>query len=226
MTDNPDRELKFRFPAYRLAGVRALAESLCRPDGSHPSARVVTVYYDTRGLDSLHEKLNSDYRKTKIRLRWYDEPTGTSTAFAEVKERMGSRRSKLRFDTSLQGDRLARLELDDPELCNLPRYLESKGVLLPGGLRPLLQLEYRRDRLVEPGSATRISIDSEIRLLKVDRTRMPHAVPGDLDVGVLEIKSSLDSIPPSLRPLIDLGCRRVSFSKFEVVHRTALGLAV
>ena len=86
-----ERELKFTLPAGRVHLARRRLESLCRRDPEFPSAIVWTIYYDTPALMSLGEKLNSDYLKRKIRVRWYSDLDGHATgpAFVEAKMRVG-----------------------------------------------------------------------------------------------------------------------------------------
>ena len=67
-----DHEVKLRLSAAAAAPARALLAGLCRPEAPHSRNRIGTVYFDDRDLGSLAEKLASDYRKTKLRLRWYD----------------------------------------------------------------------------------------------------------------------------------------------------------
>ena len=90
-------EAKFVAERWRAESARRWLQMVCRPDPDFPEATVYTVYYDTPGLRCLHEKLNGDYLKSKVRLRWYrvGERAG-DTAFLEVKMRLGSRREKVR----------------------------------------------------------------------------------------------------------------------------------
>ena len=84
-------EAKFVAERWRAESARRWLQMVCRPDPDFPEATVYTVYYDTPGLRCLHEKLNGDYLKSKVRLRWYrvGERAG-DTAFLEVKMRLGS----------------------------------------------------------------------------------------------------------------------------------------
>ena len=86
-----ERELKFTLPAARAQLARRRLETLCRRDPEFPAAIVWTIYYDTPALVSLGEKINSDYLKRKIRVRWYSDLEGrvTGPAFVEAKLRVG-----------------------------------------------------------------------------------------------------------------------------------------
>src|SRR5690606_23650745 len=104
-----ERELKFVLPAGRAAAARAFLSTLCAPDTEYPRALVWTVYYDTADAKSLGEKIDSDYLKMKLRVRWYggadDRPAGA--AFVEAKYRMGARREKVRVKLEVDGAALA-----------------------------------------------------------------------------------------------------------------------
>ena len=92
-----DYELKFVGERASSQPVRCWLQKVCKPDPSFAEGVVFTIYYDTPMLECLDEKRNSDYLKTKIRLRWYNV-TGTQSdnAFLEVKRRYGARREKIR----------------------------------------------------------------------------------------------------------------------------------
>ena len=55
---------------------RRRLDSVCRRDPEFPAAVVWTIYYDTPAFASLGEKINSDYLKRKIRVRWYSDLEG------------------------------------------------------------------------------------------------------------------------------------------------------
>ena len=86
MSPTSNYELKFLAPRRRAAPARRWLQATCRPDPIFPESTVYTVYYDTATLASLSEKQNSDYLKTKVRLRWYRVGNRFSeTAFVEIK---------------------------------------------------------------------------------------------------------------------------------------------
>ena len=66
-----DFELKFVGERWQEAAVLRWLTLVCRPDPAFPESTIFTVYYDTPALDCLGHKSNSDYLKTKVRLRWY-----------------------------------------------------------------------------------------------------------------------------------------------------------
>ena len=70
-----DREIKFTIDGRDVTAVRRWLQSVCRSDPAFPAGVVCTIYYDTLALHHLREKVNSDYLKTKLRLRWYEDQT-------------------------------------------------------------------------------------------------------------------------------------------------------
>jgi VTC domain-containing protein len=216
-----DRELKYVLPVGRVGLARRMLAASCRADQEYPSAFVWTIYYDTPRLASLSEKINSDYLKLKIRLRWYSEldwsPRGG--AFIEAKRRVGSRRDKVRFEVPHPAAELAQWSLEDKRLTMLPRLLGAHGITLHDIWHPVILIRYRRDRFVEPVSRARVNLDSEIAALALHSGLSSTFDPGPLALGVVEVKGWEEELPIALRNLLVLGARKQSFSKFHAVHR-------
>jgi hypothetical protein len=217
-----EREVKFVLPEARGTVALALLRALCRPDPKYPATVVSTIYYDTPGLQLLAEKLDSDYLKLKVRLRWYGNPgprTGPAVSFLEVKNRVGGLRDKARVGTPLPAGWLDTVSLDDPALVRVLELAAPLGIPLPMPLRPVLMLRYSRSRFVEPVSGTRVSLDLDIAAV---RGPLGAIHGGTLPVAVLEIKGGGDDLPRTLGPLAHLGARRTSFSKYGAAARTFL----
>lgn len=212
-----DHEVKFVFPGAVFAAARAILLGACRREEPHAVSLVETIYFDGPGLESLAEKLGSDYRKSKIRLRWYDR---SPAVWLEVKRRVGSRREKLRTSVPVDGRELSRRSLDSPALAEVPALLADAGETAPAGLRPAVHLTYRRERFIEPASGLRISLDSEITALRIaDWVAAAPGIrrlPGNLRSPILvELKGGSRDLPPALAALASLGGRRESYSKYS-----------
>src|SRR5262245_61432427 len=112
-----EREIKFLVPDCRSASLRTWLSAACTPERVYPPALVCTTYFDTPGFSLLGEKIDSDYLKTKVRIRWYaaldGDPSG-SRVFAEVKYRVGARRDKLRIELGVDAVTLAATPLYAP----------------------------------------------------------------------------------------------------------------
>jgi hypothetical protein len=215
-----ERELKFTIPESRAHIARSWLEGTCRPDPKFPSALVWTVYYDTPALDSLGEKINSDYLKRKIRVRWYSDTSGrvTGPAFVEAKLRVGNRRFKVRERVPTGAEELSHCDLQDAKLRNLPLLLRQHGILDQESWIPLMLLRYRRDRFLEAISRSRISLDTEIAAVAVNRRILSTIDPSPLGIAVLEVKGASDRLPPALQRMLALGFRKRAFSKFLAVY--------
>jgi hypothetical protein len=217
-----ERELKFVLPEARGASALALLRALCRPDQKYPPMVVSTIYYDTPTLQLLAEKLDSDYLKLKVRLRWYGlsgPGTGSTASFLEVKKRIGGFRDKARVETAHKDAWLDTVSLDDPALLRVLELAAPLGVPLPMPLMPVLLLRYSRHRFLEPVSRTRVSLDLDIAAVHGRRGAF-HG--GTIPAAVLEIKGEVDDLPPALRPLVHLGARRTSFSKYGTAAQMIL----
>jgi len=215
-----ERELKFTMPAARAQLARRRLEALCRRDPEFPAAIVWTIYYDTPALVSLGEKVNSDYLKRKIRVRWYSDIEGrvTGPAFVEAKLRVGNLRSKARARLPYPADQVSGWDLQDARLQPLPLLLRDQGVLGQDAWQPLMLLRYRRDRFIEPLTQSRVSLDAEIAAVRVNPRFVSVTDRSPLATAVLEVKGGADELPAVLRPILALGSRKSSFSKLLVVY--------
>jgi len=213
----PEHELKLEVDRFRTAAMAAQLQAVCRPDPKYPANIVNSIYFDTPDLAFVGEKANSDFLKTKVRLRWYEEDDGSATsAFLEVKKRIGSRRRKARLGTSLSGEALRALPLDSSDLLSLPDRLRRAGISLPNPLLPLITIRYRRQRFLDPFTGSRVCLDTDIHTAATHpRTlQAPGAGTDSLPGGVLEIKGSRDTAPPSLTHLPQSGTFKSSYSKY------------
>jgi hypothetical protein len=220
-----EREIKYVLGPGQGPFARRLLDALCDPDPVYPAAVLSTIYYDTARLDLLGSKLDSDYLKTKVRLRWYGDLDGHAAgerSFLEVKSRIGSVRTKHRVETPLAGSRLRGMALDAPALVDVLTLLAPLGTVIPNGLRPALLIQYCRYRYIEPLSQARISLDTEIRAPRADPRVLRHDHPVALPAAILEVKGDCEELPRALRPLLHLGTRRFAFSKYGVASLAML----
>jgi hypothetical protein len=216
-----ENEIKYEVDRFRLEAIATLLALGCRPDPRYPANTVVSLYYDTPERTLLREKLDSHYLKTKVRLRWYEDPGGhAGPAMLEVKRRIGSRRRKARLPAGLTGEEISRLGFHSPRLLALPDRLRAAGIEVAGPLLPLLEVRYRRRRFVEPLSGARIALDTLIRGVGPERAPIRP-----LAGGVLEIKGAGPTPPAVLTHLVAAGCYETSFSKYFRCYRQLAGEA-
>lgn len=218
-----ERELKFTLPNSRAHLARRWSERICRRDSEFPAAIVWTIYYDTPALMSLAEKINSDYLKRKVRVRWYSGLDGVPTGpvFVEAKLRIGTRRYKVRERLPYPAAEIATWDLQDSRLHDIPARLRKHGILGIDAWRPLLLLRYRRDRFVEPVSHSRVAVDADIAASRVNAGVISAPDTSPLATAVFEVKGSSNEMPRALRPLLGLGLHKGSFSKFLAVYAHA-----
>jgi SPX domain protein involved in polyphosphate accumulation len=197
-------------------------EARCFPDPVFPDSIISSIYYDTPSLHFLREKINSDFFKTKIRLRWYaDSETEKPEvkSYLEAKYKMGSRREKIRKETHISGDWLSKVNLNDQALKNVPLMFLSYNKALPRPIFPVFDVNYRRIRFVEPTSGARLCIDYDICSSRVNWQILPKVPPIRLQTAVFELKGKSKDLPRALYPLTAMGCRKYSFSKYSVCYK-------
>jgi hypothetical protein len=213
------RELKFAFPGRLAPTIAGWLRGRCLPDGDHPANTVTSIYFDTVHLDALEEKVNSDYLKAKVRLRWYgDYADGAASgpAFLEVKRKAGGRRNKTRIIAWDDAAELVGIQLHDARLRRIDALLRGMGVTDTTPRFPVVTIRYRRLRLLEPSLRLRVSIDTDIEATHFNRTLVPDGTPARLPEGVVEVKGAIAELPGVLQQLTALGCRLASFSKYGI----------
>jgi SPX domain protein involved in polyphosphate accumulation len=225
--NHTENEIKFIISNYRSKPVLAWLKAMCRPDPLYPAAIVSSIYFDTWNWRSLGEKINSDYLKSKIRLRWYsdtDLKQHGPVSFAEAKFKIGYKRKKVRVSTPFSGAWLSNIHLENVLLHEIPRLLQSKGVALDRHYYPAFQIRYKRHRFVEPNSGLRICFDSDIAVPRVNCMMLPKHNPFALHTSVFEVKGDSDKIPYPLFPLMRMGFKKASFSKYGVCFEKLVGI--
>ena len=223
-----ESETKYTLENARAPLVAAWLDARCHADPQYPSATVHSVYYDTRDFRSVREKQNSDYLKSKVRLRWYADADGkcVGNAFLEVKLRIGSRRQKHRVETEWPGAWVADQPLTSRDLLELANTLHTSGVHPGIRIEPALEVVYERRRYIEPATGDRLSLDSEIRVPRTNPNLLPPANPAPLRTAVFESKSLDGELAAGLRPLVDLGLRKSSFSKYASLFQHVTGVEI
>jgi len=211
------RELKFVVESSRVPMILSRLQSICAPDARYSEGVVSSIYFDTWDWRSLYEKINSDYIKTKIRLRWYRDVSGTgevTKAYWEIKGKVGARREKARYRTEYGGQWLARMGLNNPRLMVLPQKLRREGMQDRGFLLPVLLIRYARRRFVDRVTGMRIAVDYDINVPAMNPLLFGVSLPFALRRAVIEFKGPAGVLPDCMRHLRDMGCRRESFSKY------------
>ena len=210
-----------------------LDRSLVR-DPRFPSGTVSSIYYDTSDLKFYHESRYGYYRRTKARLRWYDEvekasPDDLITSYLEIKRKRGRLRRKERGAIRVEAYKLADDPFTDVTILGFGRRFQ-KAAPQPGQIFvPVALIQYQRRRFFDPGTGSRVSLDTRIEGTRRNPAYLPSLVGSTtVSAGVLEIKGHSDVLPDTLRPIVPLLIGD-SFSKYgrcceQLLHpmRTAL----
>ncbi len=224
-----EHELKFTISNPSITKLTQWLDKRCIEDPKFPVGIVSSVYYDTPDWQYLHEKINSDFLKTKLRFRWYQSVTSHhyyDTAFFERKDKIGSTRKKKRINIGLHDAVKNAPYLNDRFFYDLPRIASSKDIFFPTNVLPTFQISYTRRRFLDPLSGARLSVDYDINVPRVN----PMVVKGRsnpliLKTAVFEYKSDKTGIPDFLQPITSFGCRKSSFSKYSTCYQHITGCA-
>ena len=217
------RELEMASFERKWVAENALAETasawlnhVCSAHARYPDEIIHTVYYDTPSLASYSEKVNGDFNKTKVRLRWYEcAGSHDGNVFLEIKKKTGGSRNKTRREVSCDVSVL-------PGMAGLEDFtagceaLRASGLQsgLPPGLAPAIHLSYRRQRFVCPATLYDVALDTDIEVRLVNRALIGQAVCGNIQDIVLEVKGSERRDIPWMWRLFYDGFRNRSFSKY------------
>lgn len=200
--------------------IRSVLDAVFLKDALHPEDRINSIYFDTRSRAHLAEKVNSDYVKVKVRLRWYGHiedfvSDHVVSAYLEVKIKNGVQRRKFRQPVEicagvLRGERKAFEELT--ELAVIAR---ECGWVPCGQLFPALVVHYDRRRYRNPDDWASLALDRCISYWPINHIFWPTPSPRQLAVGVLEVKSETGMLPRPLWPIRERLSMRDAFSKYE-----------
>ena len=224
-------ERKFFVKPRDIGFAHALLRQVCRPDSEYPVGQINSLYFDTADLDQHERSASGEYRKDKVRIRWYGENNAMpqmAPVFLELKSRRGFASSKRRdkFPVSrdkLEPDQLGAGIIDRTVLTNT---IAGFGHFPSSPLRPIITISYLRYRFTEMLSGFRVSLDHNIRSTFVAREFGYGEKELPLIGGVIEVKGSSMELPGTLRKIKLLNTDWSRFSKYSHcidTHLTDLG---
>ncbi len=213
-------ELKFPLPGAHAPLMAQWLRAFCRPHPTFAETVISSIYYDTGDWRLLNEKINSDYLKGKVRLRWYRSRRGSAPAgsYIEAKLKEGGQRFKHRYETSLDADEIERLPLDAPRYREALHCLEEQGLRGISQFSPVYQITYRRLRFSHPFTPTIFCLDHEITVPRVHHGRFRYVRPGAYPWAVFEQKGPLEELDPILRSARHFRLEKRSFSKYMAAY--------
>jgi len=217
----PERrfERKFFVLPRNIDFAYALLRQFCRLDREYPQEQVNSLYFDTEDLDQYLKSAAGDFRKHKVRIRWYhtlDAYRGEAPVFLELKSREGFAGYKQRQRQLVPVDSLApgNQGRGIVPMAALTDTIAGFGHYLTMPIRPIIAIAYWRYRFTEILTGTRVNLDCRIRSTIVNRSLGYGEGELALAGGVIEIKGNRIELPRTLRrmKILDLDWSR--FSKY------------
>ncbi|MGA7280011.1 MAG: VTC domain-containing protein [Desulfocapsaceae bacterium] len=213
-------ELKYTFHNSQAQALESWIGFHCHRDEKYPVSKVVSIYLESLDGRAYAEKINSDFFKTKHRVRWYEFPPNLKVnddyqvpVFIETKMKIGSQRRKIRESVLLPLNEIKANTLPSAFHQRWQTFFYQSETNIH--LQPYLQISYLRKRFSDPLSGARVSLDSNIQVDRSNPLYLPPPVIAGLPLGVFEIKSNTTETPESLKYLTRNLARKTSFSKYE-----------
>jgi len=212
-------ERKFYLSPSKVGFAYGLLRQICPLADEYPNEQINSLYFDTVDLDQLERSYSGDYRKDKVRIRWYgkDESLhGEQPVFLELKSRRGFASTKQRLKLLVP---VQNLTPDNLNKGIIPRHilmdtLARFGYFPPGLLQPVIKISYWRYRFSEMISGQRVALDYHIRSTMIMPGLSNGAMGLELPGGVIEIKGQVIELPKTLRETRILDIDWTRFSKY------------
>jgi len=214
----PRFERKFFIVPRNIGFAYTFLRQICRPDKEYPQNRVHSLYFDSDELDQFERSAAGEFKKDKIRIRWYDNFEGRETmpVFLELKSREGFASSKQRQRFVVPSERLdpAQLARGIVDRAVLTETLAGFGHFLDSPIRPIIVISYQRYRFNEMQTGVRVSFDQDISasVLAPELGRRDREIR--LAGGVIEVKGPTLELPLTLRRMKLLDTDWSRFSKY------------
>lgn len=216
----PRIERKYFISPRNIGLAYALLRQFCRPDSQYPEEQINSLYFDTEDLDQHLRSSSGDFRKNKVRIRWYhtlDDYVENVPVFLELKSREGFTGSKRRNRLTVAPESLRPANLHGGIVARgtLTDTLAGFGHFLEMPIQPVVVISYWRYRLTEMITGMQVNLDCNIRSTVVNRTLGGGERDLKLAGAVIEVKGHKMELPVTLRrmKLLDLDWSR--FSKYS-----------
>lgn len=220
-------EYKFR-ASFKLKEVAlSILNHSCYKDPKYTYGVVNSIYFDSLDNQSYYEKINGDFLKSKVRIRWYEQdPCKNSiTVYIEIKKKIGQARDKLRYHISLPVSQFKKyLKNDDSLRSLLEEVLKANQIFFKSNLYPVVRIQYQRNRFVCPFTQSRLSLDSNIKGQAISNLDYFNKFEVFLPDLIFEVKQQKYQDMIWLNLLYQIGFRRQNFSKFGTCLNYLKGL--
>lgn len=165
-------EYKYLIDNDRLSEFRALVHPYLHLDpyaATMPqhAYTVRSLYFDTPGLESYHEKLAGIARRRKIRIRGYNGQKPDTAIFFEIKRKIGPTIRKARYKTNFSEMRTC-FAGNQPRAGNMNQHSADLSAffyqVITNRLGPVIQINYEREAyFYRYNPELRITFDMQIR---------------------------------------------------------------
>ncbi|HEX7365134.1 MAG TPA: VTC domain-containing protein [Dehalococcoidia bacterium] len=215
----PRYERKFFIAPKNIGLAYATLREVCRLDLEYPECEVNSLYFDTPDLEQYEHSESGDFKKQKVRIRWYDRPGSNQKSvpvFLELKSREGFASSKKRRRLLVPARHLELANLHEGIVDNkvLVDTLAEFGLFPSRPLKPVILICYRRYRFSEILTGIRVSFDYNI-VSTIVASNLGYGERNlPLEGGVIEVKGPTLELPVMLRHLKVLDLDWSRFSKY------------
>ena len=197
----------------------AFLRQVCRSDKEYPKDRVNSLYFDTADLDQYEKSAAGEFRKNKVRIRWYDSDVAGRRGmpiYLELKSREGFASSKQRqqFYVPLKSLKLENLSQGILDYSTIIETLASFKFFLENRIKPIILISYQRYRFSELQTGMRVCLDYDIRASVVAPELGRRGREIHLESGVIEVKGASIELPVTLRYMKQLDVDWSRFSKY------------
>jgi hypothetical protein len=212
-------ERKFVIRPTDIPMALAFLRQVCRTDKEYPQDRVNSLYFDTADLDQYERSASGEYRKNKVRIRWYDSDNvekGGKPIYLELKSREGfaSNKQRHKFNVPLRSLKPEKLSYGILDYSTIIEMLATFKRFLENPIKPIIFISYQRYRFTEVQTGTRVCLDSDIRASVVAPELGRYGNEIRLADGVLEVKGPSIELPLTLRYMKQLDADWSRFSKY------------
>lgn len=194
-----------------------LLRQSCLMDTEYPSEQINSLYFDTPDLEQHERSDSGDFKKDKVRIRWYGDEerhNGKRTIFIELKSRHGFAGTKQRLRFQVPSENLFPERLGNGIIPRtmLTETLARFGCFLLQPLQPIIKISYWRYRFNEIMTGQRVSLDCNIRSTMIMQCHGNGEKELELPGGVIEIKGRTMEMPVTLKraSLLDTDWTRLS----------------
>ncbi len=213
-------ERKFFIVPRNVNFAYTLLRQFCRLDSEYPEEQINSLYFDTIDLDQYTRSLSGEFRKDKVRIRWYrtfDTYPEEVPGYLELKSREGFTSSKQRQKLCIPAYSLEQVNLYKGVIpaTTLMNTITGFGYFPEMPIHPIIVISYWRYRFIEMMTGMRVTLDCNIRSTMINRTLGYGERELKLPGGVIEVKGHTMELPFTLRrmKLLDIDWSR--FSKYS-----------